>query len=409
MKRWAQLLHFYQPPTQTHEILHRIAVESYRPVIEVLRKHENARAAVNIQGVLTELLLDHALGDVVDGLKELAERGRVEFVGSGKFHPILPLIPVPLQLESIRENAKTNGAAFGTAWAPAGFFPPEMCFSREVAVAVRETGHQWISLSGVACPAEWPTKQVYRTSKANGALAVLFRDDVRSNRISFRETDAASFIADVRGVGGADDSYVLTAMDAETFGHHIKGWENEFLGRTFELLAEQDDKDRLELVFPSELVASFPAGPIVEPLASSWSTSTDDLKANNPYPLWLSPDNELHHRQWRYVEQCIELTNTAERIAAAQESKDFAARARQVLQPALHSCQFWWASRRPWWDVSMIHRGLLLLNQVQLYSMRSIAAAEAGGADAADAELRNAYANELRRQIETDLIRDGLG
>src|SRR5690349_180306 len=149
MKRWAQLLHFYQPPTQTHEILHRIAVESYRPVIEVLRKHENARAAVNIQGVLTELLLDHALGDVVDGLKELAERGRVEFVGSGKFHPILPLIPVPLQLESIRENAKTNGAAFGTAWAPAGFFPPEMCFSREVAVAVRETGHQWISLSGV--------------------------------------------------------------------------------------------------------------------------------------------------------------------------------------------------------------------------------------------------------------------
>jgi hypothetical protein len=57
----------------------------------------------------------------------------------------------------------------------------------------------------------------------------------------------------------------------------------------------------------------------------------------------------------------------------------------------------------------MIHRGLLLLNQVQLYSMRSIAAAEAGGADAADAELRNAYANELRRQIETDLIRDGLG
>ena len=87
MTYWAQLLHFYQPPPQTHEILHKVAEESYRPLIEVIRQHPNARLAVNIQGVLTELLLEHGLGDVVLGLKELAEKGQVEFVEAAGLLP----------------------------------------------------------------------------------------------------------------------------------------------------------------------------------------------------------------------------------------------------------------------------------------------------------------------------------
>jgi len=119
---WAQLLHFYQPPTQTHEILHKVAEESYRPVVEVIRQHPNARLAVNIQGVLTELLLEHGLADVVLGLKELAEKGQIEFVGSAKFHPILPLIPEAERTRAIADNAQTNGRALGSTWKPRGFF-----------------------------------------------------------------------------------------------------------------------------------------------------------------------------------------------------------------------------------------------------------------------------------------------
>src|SRR5690242_5664606 len=103
MTLWAQLLHFYQPPTQTHDILHKVAEESYRPLIRVLKEHPAARLAVNMNGVLTELLGEHGLGDVVSGLRELAERGIIEFVGSGKFHPILPLIPEVEQRRSIAD------------------------------------------------------------------------------------------------------------------------------------------------------------------------------------------------------------------------------------------------------------------------------------------------------------------
>ncbi|HMO55161.1 MAG TPA: hypothetical protein PJ994_11695, partial [Tepidiformaceae bacterium] len=128
MTYWAQLLHFYQPPTQTHEILLKVTEESYRPLLRVLKEHPTARLAVNIQGVLTELLQDHGLGDVAEGLRELGERGQVEFVGSGKFHPILPLIPESERKRSIAANAATNRAAFGESWKPKGFFPPEMCW-----------------------------------------------------------------------------------------------------------------------------------------------------------------------------------------------------------------------------------------------------------------------------------------
>ena len=40
-------------------------------------------------------------------------------------------------------------------WSPRGFFPPEMCFSMDIVHAVESSGHQWVILSGVACPVAW--------------------------------------------------------------------------------------------------------------------------------------------------------------------------------------------------------------------------------------------------------------
>lgn len=407
MTYWAQLLHFYQPPTQTHEILHRVAEESYRPLIEVIRQHPNARLAVNIQGVLTELLLEHGLGDVVLGLKELAEKGQVEFVGSGKFHPILPLIPPAERERSIAENARTNSRAFGSAWQPRGFFPPEMCYSGEITPAIHAAGHEWVILSGVACPDEWPINIVYRMPSNSSAIAVLFRDDVRSNRVSFRETDPERFIDDLARVGGQEEAYVVTAMDAETYGHHIRDWEKEFLGAAFTLLAQHKahGRSKVRMALPSELLSLFPAGPTIEPYPSSWSTSRDDIAAHNPYPLWKSPGNRLHELQWEYVDHCLDLVSVARRYATTASARKFSSIAQEKLQPALHSCQFWWASRRPMWDVSMVHRGFMLLNEVAVYASKAIHDGSASEAVKRHAAWRLAAANEARVEIERELIR----
>lgn len=410
MTSWAQLLHFYQPPTQTHDILRQVTEESYRPLLSVLKEHPIAKVAVNINAVLSELLLEHGVGDVVTGLRELAERGQVEFVGSGKFHPILPLIPPAHRKRSIAENAASNLAAFGNAWKPRGFFPPELCFSAAVLEPVAAAGHEWLLLSGVGCPSPWPIDRVYRVAANGGTLAALFRDDARSNRISFRETDPAGFVDDLARVGEGAPAYVLTAMDAETYGHHIRGWERQFLAATYQQIEAQPhafrepDRSRVEVVLPSDLLELFPAGPVVEPLPSSWSTSHEDIGAHNPYPLWSSPGHKVHELQWEYVDHALRLLDVAQRGATNAPARKFAEIADQKLQPALHSCQFWWASRRPMWDVPMIHRGFLLLNEVVLFASKSIQAGTGSVRVKQEARWRIAAANETRALIEQELF-----
>ncbi|MGE0597911.1 MAG: hypothetical protein AB7J35_12210 [Dehalococcoidia bacterium] len=399
MTYWAQLLHFYQPPTQTHDILVKVAEEAYRPLLKVLDEHENARIAVNVQGVLTELLVDHGLRDIVDDLRVLAEKGRIEFVGSGKFHPILPLIPAVLRVRSIQENYRTNQAAFDGGWKPRGFFPPEMCISAETSESIRSTGHEWFIASGVGCPVEWPTRVIHRVPAGDGSIAVLFRDDVMSNRISFRETDPKRFLDDLLRVGTGDGAYVVTAMDAETFGHHITAWERDFLAAMFQLM-ESEPESGARMVFPSDLVDHFPAGETIQPLNSSWSTSHGDLLDNNPFPLWKAPGNELHRLQWEYVDHCLALLATAEQHATTKDSRKFAIFADARLQPGLHSCQFWWASRRPMWDVTMVHRGFLMLSEVLLNAGRSINFGSASPETKQEASWRIARADDVRRSIE---------
>jgi len=410
MTYWAQLLHFYQPPTQTHEVLKKVTDESYRPLLKAIGQHTNARMAVNMQGVLTEMLLDHGFGDVVRSLRELAEKGLVELVGSGKFHPILPLVPEHERKRSIADNVATNSKAFGHAWNPKGFFPPEMCFGAEISTPIHGAGHEWVILGGVACPAEWPVDQVYRMPANSSTLRVLFRDDVRSNRISFKETNAESFLDDLGRVGGDEEAYVVTAMDAETYGHHIRDWETEFLGAALTRMEHQKATGAaaVQMVCPSELLNLFPDGPIIEPHASSWSTSAEDIATHNPYPLWKSPGNYVHDLQWEYVAHCTHLEAVARRYATTDEAKRFSAIAHERLGPALHSCQFWWASRRPWWDISMIHRGFLILSEVMLYASRAVAAGSASEPVKQEARWRVAAANEIRLALERELIGSGI-
>jgi len=90
---WAPLFHFYQPPTQTASMLMKISNEAYRPLLDVFGEFPHAHVTVNINGVLTEMLGQCGYSDVLDKLRKLAGEGQIEFTGSGKYHPVLPLIP----------------------------------------------------------------------------------------------------------------------------------------------------------------------------------------------------------------------------------------------------------------------------------------------------------------------------
>jgi hypothetical protein len=396
---WAQMLHFYQPPTQTHAILERVVRESYRPVVAVLLANPGARVGINMNAVLSQMLDEHGFGDVIEGLRTLGARGQIEFIGSGRYHPILPLIGDRERRRSISGNAMVNRRLFGNAYRPRGFFPPEMAYGQSIDGAV-EQHHAWIALSGVACPEGWPVDRVHRV-EGSQRLQVLFRDDVRSNRISFRETNAAHFLSDLGALtdDGAD-RYVFTAMDAETYGHHIKGWETEFLAAVYAGIAA-DGGRRVIASLPSEVVARFPEGDPVRPRASSWSTLPADIATGDPYPLWRSPGNPIHQLQWDYAGHAMALAAAARRAGRQdREARRYADLADETLGPALHSCQFWWASRRPWWDVMMMVRGGSLLGATLSFAARAVSLGTLDDASREHAQWRLAAAAECRRQLE---------
>jgi alpha-amylase/alpha-mannosidase (GH57 family) len=395
---WAPLFHFYQPPTQTRDILKKVSNESYRPLLDVIESYPHAKATININGVLTEMLAESGYTDVISKLRELAMGGQVEFTGSGMYHPILPLIPASEMERQIGRNQRVNRELLGDVYTPRGFFPPEMCFSRQIVEPVLEARHEWVIMSGVACPVTWPVNVVHRVGTDKESLAVLFRDDILSNKISFRNIEGKDFVEHLRGLGSnGGNVYVVTAMDAETFGHHIQHWEKLFLAEVYENLqnapapagaiapkpvGEQHRKlfelqrasgeNAVDIVTISEIVDLFPAGDLIEPRPSSWSTTDDDVRQRNYYPLWDSPGNRLHEMLWEHVHIVTEMVNKATEVADNPESRRYTSAARTALDPALHSDQWWWASRRPMWDINMVHRGLGLQRVAMLNAFKAI-------------------------------------
>lgn len=431
---WAPVFHFYQPPTQFPAVLKKICQESYRPLIDLFGEFDRARATVNINGALTEMLADCGHEDVLAGLRRLAEAGRIELTGSAMYHPILPLLPDCEIRRQIALNHATNRRAFGEPYWPAGFFPPELAYGPSIVRPVHETGHEWILAAGVACPTTWPTSVVHRVAE-QPQLAVLFRDDIISNRISFQPIDGFAFVDHLHAMGrsaGASPRYVVTAMDAETFGHHVRDWERLFVAHVYAQLdseppaadvfdvqepvhlAEQHRNvlissapelgPELSVVTVSQLVARFPIGSPVSPKPSSWSTSGTDLDTGVPYPLWDDPGNRVHGLLWRHLRLGIELVETAGRVAQTPDARRHADIARGLLDRALHSCQFWWASHRPMWDINMIERGLAEQAGVMLNAARAVHLANPDGDTRRKTDDRLLVAQDLERRIRERLV-----
>jgi alpha-amylase/alpha-mannosidase (GH57 family) len=371
---WGLFLHFYQPPTQYPWVLEKITEECYRPLIRVFKEHPRARASVNVNGVLLEMFQHQGAPDVVQGMRELIASGQWEVTGTAKYHVILPLVPpdeaarqIELQKACLREYLHVEPRA-----AARGFFPPEMCYSPEILPIIRDAGHEWALLSGTSSSGAWPRDFVGRARA--GGLRVLFRDEILSNRISFDKLAPKAFLDEIAAAKTpSGNGYVITAMDAETYGHHIPHWERAFLGEAFRLLAERSYAGRVRSATLSDIVDAFGSDEIVDPKPSSWSTTHADLEAGVPFPLWKDPRNPVHHLQWEIVNLAIEQVKLAESLAhIGPEPHRFAEIARRVLDPALHSCQFWWASRRPLGDIQMIYKGLWLLEEATLNASRAV-------------------------------------
>ncbi|MBI2940211.1 MAG: hypothetical protein HYY04_07190 [Chloroflexi bacterium] len=302
-----------------------------------------------------------------------------------------------------------------------------MACSSDSLTVIAETGHRWVLLSGIACSGPWPLDVIHTARTDEDELALVFRDDVLSNGVSFRSLDAPAFLVQLLTLrGDRTDVYAVTAMDAETFGHHHPGLETSFLATLYDALergalppGEGPPPGRAELPTRladalgqgeivttgiSELLDRFPRGAELVPQVSSWSTTADDLVAGNPFPLWSDPGNPLHRLQWEHTRLCIDLVQRAEQVAHQDGSRQLAEISRALLDRGLHSCQYWWGSRRPMWEPHMVHRGLMLQQEAALSAYRAIRASPAAEATKAESYYRVAAARDLANRLLDHLL-----
>lgn len=346
---WANLLHIYQPPGQKKEIIQKVAAESYLRIIEILKKHPEAKISLNINASLTEQLAGAGLAKMIDDLKTLARRGQIEFTGSAKYHVILALLPETEIIRQIEINNLTNKKFFGRLWQPTGFFIPELCYSKKVAAVVKKMGFKWIVADEIAYDGKFNKVKFDKlyTIRSVG-LPVFFRNTRISNLFFTAEAKTTKDFFRIMKEDGRSEKFLLTAGDGENLGHHQKEMD--------ELYEELLSTKKFEAINFSDLINIYKKSEEVKPTPSSWSSREEDIKRKVYYPLWKNPKNEIHSLQWRLTDLAIKTVN--ENAADPNFSK-----ARRQLDRALHSDQYWWASANPWWSVEIIENGANMLTK----------------------------------------------
>jgi hypothetical protein len=116
-----------------------------------------------------------------------------------------------------------------------------------------------------------------------------------------------------------------------------------------------------------------------------------DLENKNPFPLWLDPNNQLHKDQYKFMMYSLTTVYLASKYTDSMnsEQKELIDSARNYLDRGLHSCQEWWASKRPWYSPDMILRGLNELLIAAVNAKRSVPESFSETKEALDSILKD--------------------
>ncbi len=357
---WANLLHIYQPPTQTEKMLSQITSESYNQIIKALKINPRAKLTMNINASLSELFVEYKYHKLIDDIKFLLKNGQLELTDSAAYHPFLPLIPKNEIIRQIQLNNIINKKIFGKYYNPKGFFSPELAVSKEIIHIVEDLGYEWMIFDELAFDPEKGSPQYDRIYRINNTNMIgFFRDREISFKILSAQLESGDiFLSEIEKTYN-DEKYLSTAMDGETFGHHRLGLEL--------LLFDIFKSDKIVTEQYQNIPKYFMKEDRVNVKDSTWALLPIELLRNQPYKRWYNDENEINVKQWDFTYFAIKEINnspykvedpkiTRKKEILSKEQKQWL-KARYNLDKAIHSDQYWWASARPWWSIDMIDRG----------------------------------------------------
>lgn len=345
-------LHAYQPPTQPKKIVQKIFNQSYLPLIEAIEQNPEIVISLDIAKSLGDRLRPSFLSRINTRINA----GQIEPVNTAAYHYLLPLESYSVALEQLRINREFYRKYFPEARI-SGVFPPELAISPATTFALSASEGEWTLMDDFAsviarkhlpederAPHAWIPEAPYGPETARGLRLLLrsrFWSEIISNMrypnnapVRDGKEFAQKLIAEqtkwVRRCGESPASYISLAVDFETFGHHHPNAIAQFLIPFFRAIAKHNDACAL---LPSRIVGMFPKRGNFSITAGSWSSSEDDLKNGNPFPLWNHPHNPFH-RAWNNFKN--------EAYAATQHHNNAESpELTNLMQTAFYSCSPW--------------------------------------------------------------------
>lgn len=349
--KWVLVWHFYQPYQQKRELLDKIVYESYWPLVRLLQKYPRVCVSLNINGFLTEQLVPRH-ESLLKAIKALVISNQIELLGSAKNHALLPMLEEKEIERQIDMGQDINLNYFGEKfYSPKTFFPSELAYSHRVYRAVQRKGFSSmlvdeLSLYGVFDKVNWglgyEINKNFKIVPVNRKWSNELRDNDDMVLENFIWLIKEQFVK-----GGV----LVTANDAELFGHHKKN--------RLELLDKIFSDDQIEFISVSNYLSTMKKWQPVSLLSASWETLVEDLNKGNDkssFPIWYSDDNEVQIMMWELAWMTIGvMENFVEPVDDVGWKWHSA---RDHLDRGLSSCYWWWASCMPWWNPDMIEQGI---------------------------------------------------
>ncbi|WP_165021382.1 glycoside hydrolase family 57 protein [Dysgonomonas sp. ZJ279] len=180
--------HYYYDDFANEDFMQRVAEASFVPanrlMLDMIKEYKGKfKVAFSISGVALDQLEIYA-PEVIDGFKELAETGCVEFLSETYGHSLVSLIdPLGFQ-QQVKHHDDKIEMLFGQR--PKVFRNSELIFSDEIARMVHEMGFAGMITEGAKRTLGWKSPNYLYQSAEQPKLKLLLRNSRFSDDIAVR-------------------------------------------------------------------------------------------------------------------------------------------------------------------------------------------------------------------------------
>ncbi len=352
-------VHNHQPPGNLQFVFEGVYDRAYRPFLDVVRRHPEAKVVLHYSGGILKWLESHR-PQIFDDIAALVSEGRAEMMTGGLYEPILPIIPDRDKVGQIRSLTRYLRERFGAE--PRGLWLPERVWQPDLIPPLLRAGVEYtivddnnFQLAGLA---ERQSLGYFTARAPDGQTLNIFPiNSVLRRTIPFQPPEAA--IDHLRWLAEqADTPLVVFADDGEKFGEwpgtHQLVYGDHWLDRFFNLLA--DNRDWMEVTTLTDFMRKAPPLGAVElppgsyPEMMEWSGGSWHNFLNR-----YAESNLMYRKMLLVSDEVAEMSGTGEEL---QQARDH-------LYRGQANCPYWHG----------VFGGLYLLH-IRLDAYRNLIAAE---------------------------------